>query len=205
MGETEARSTLLKSRFFLERARGVEDEDRQAFERFIEASIVFGRSVTFHLQKELSAHAGFADWYSTKRKQMSDDPIFGFFRDKRNYILKEGSIPVLQALSISVSDSVSLSGTVDAKVIRGKPWYRRMPLTWFQDTRATIIRTRNRFTRWVSRSIPRKRPRKSTQVSTSRRLHFQESQWAELPATDVLSQYLHKLETIVEEAEKRFQ
>lgn len=63
---------------------------------FMEACIVFARSVTLHLQKEL-AHA---DWYATRQDAMVIEPLFGFFRDRRNYILKEGRLGVRRTAGV---------------------------------------------------------------------------------------------------------
>jgi hypothetical protein len=204
MPESEARRTLSQSRFFLEQAHAAETIDRSAFEHFIEAAIVFGRSVTFHLQKEYSSRPGFWEWYSVRQAEMADDPIFSFLRDKRNYILKEGSIPVRQSISISLASTVMMSGLVEARVIRGQPWYCRRPSIWIQDGKAAIVRASRRVVRWWHHST-RRRPAPATKrVAAKTRLHFEDSPWRERAATDVIGEYLTKLESIVAEAERKF-
>ena len=202
MAESKARGTLSQSRFFLDQARVSEGFDRSAFGHFLGAAIVFGRSVTFHLQKEYSSRPSFEDWYRTKQAERTADPIFPFLRDKRNYILKEGSIPVEQTITISISDTVRISGHVEARVIRGKPWYQRRASTWIQDIRAEFIRTFRRFARFTQQSLRKIRAAPPTRVATSRRLHFEESPWNERAATEVIDDYLSKLERIADEAEE---
>ena len=52
--ELTAAKTLAKARFFFSEAIRVGVNDRKAFCNYLEASIVFARSVTFHLQEELA-------------------------------------------------------------------------------------------------------------------------------------------------------
>ena len=61
-----ARATLDTARFFCD-AAGRAADDVEAFRRYLQAAIVFARSVTFHLQKEYSDSAGFKDsWWPQK-------------------------------------------------------------------------------------------------------------------------------------------
>ena len=53
-----------------------------AFKNNLEAAIVFGRTVTFHLQAEFSHIQGFGPWYSEQRNFMEQDPLFTFFLDE---------------------------------------------------------------------------------------------------------------------------
>ena len=204
MAESEARKTLSQSCFFLDQALAVETTDRTAFEHFIAAAIVFGRSATFHLQKEYSARHGFEEWYSAKQAQMAADPLFSFLRDKRNYILKEASIPVRKTVSVSLSGNVMMSGHLEARVIRGQPWYRRRPYILLQDTNAAIGRIFRRFSRFLRNSARRMLPRRSKKVATTTLLHFDDDAWRDQAATDVISEYLRKLEAIVADAERQF-
>jgi hypothetical protein len=116
--------TVAQARFFLERARQSPD-DRIGLRRFVEAAIVFGRSVTFHLQKEFNAKHGFSAWYEEKQREMSSTPLMGFLLQTRNYILKEGAVAVRKTVSIEVREYVVASASVSVKVRRGRAWFRR--------------------------------------------------------------------------------
>lgn len=178
--------------------------DRTAFEHFLEASIVFGRSVTFALQKEFSGVPDFKLWYAQKQAEMASDSLFKFLLEKRNYILKEGPIAVPKTTSISIADTVILSDYVEAHVTRGKPWYRRSPKVLLQDVLTPIRGIMNRHRQKSRESRLRKRLEIHSESKTEERLHFEDEQWCDRAATDVISEYLHKLEKIVKEAENRF-
>jgi len=199
-----ARRTLERAQFFLEQAKTSESGNRRAFEHFLEAAIVFGRSVTFHLQKEFNTCTGFKEWYEQKQEQMESDPLFKFFKEKRNYILKEGPVPVQKTITIGVTESFNLSLSVEARVKRAKPWYKRSPKIWWEDTKAAIVwpLQRWRYERRLARK--RKQHQQPTRSEIQERLHFEEQEWRNRAATDVLQEYLHKLECLVEEAESRF-
>ena len=62
--ESIARRTLRKARFFAGQAEQSKTGQREAFETYLEAAIVFGRSVTYHIQKEFKHENGFDDWYA---------------------------------------------------------------------------------------------------------------------------------------------
>lgn len=98
MKHSVARNTLGKARFFLNQAELCETSDREAFEAYLAAAIVFARSITFHIQKEYRHQPNFENWYSHHEAKMRDDPICKFFIEKRNLIVKEG-IPSLKGLS----------------------------------------------------------------------------------------------------------
>ena len=199
-----ARRTLERAQFFLERAELSGSGDRKAFEHSLEAAIVFGRSVTFHLQKEFNARTGFKEWYAQKQEQMTSDPLFEFFKERRNYILKEGPVPVQKTITVVVTESITLSDFVEARVKRAKPWYRRSPKIWWEDIKAAIVGPLRRwqFERQLSRK--RKQRQRPTRSEIQERLHFEEPEWRNRAATDVLQEYLLKLECLVGEAESRF-
>lgn len=204
MPRSIARRTVERATFFLERAELCGTDDRKAFEHFLEAAIVFGRSVTFHLQKEFGHLAGFESWYGEKQAQMASDPVFGFFKDKRNYILKEGPIPVPKTAAVAVTGTITFSSFVEARVTRAKPWYRRRPKIWLEDVRTAIVRPVRRWQYERRLAKKRKQHQQPTPTEVHERLHFEEPEWRDRAATDVLREYLLKLERLVAEAESRF-
>ena len=50
---------------------------------------IYGRMVTFHIQKALNGVPDFDNWYQSKRKEMKEDELLQFFKDIRNKIEKE--------------------------------------------------------------------------------------------------------------------
>jgi len=201
---SNARETLDKAQFFVAEAREVSFEHRPRLERFVEAAIVFGRSVTFHLQKEYSRVDGFEEWYAAQQESMRADAVFGFFLHKRNFILKEGSLPVRRAISISVTEVAAGSVSVSAPVTRASPWYRRGPGILLDHALRPLRTLAFRWT--VGRG--RRRQSKVVQPPSSSEatvvVHFDDPDWGGRDALKLIEYYLASLRPIVEEAERRF-
>ena len=203
-GGSIARRTLETARFFLDQAESVGPGDRRALEHFLEAAIVFGRSVTFHLQRQFAGRAGFKEWYTQKQTEMANDPLLKFFKDKRNYILKEGPITIQKTVAIAITETIAVSAFVEARVIRGNPWFRRSPGIWLEDSRAAIGRLASRWRQKRQLARRRKQSQRATPTRAQERLHFEEPEWRERGATELLREYFAKLERLVENAEARF-
>lgn len=201
---SNARETLDKARFFLTEAETAGLDDRKRLERMIEAAIVFGRSVTFHLQKEFAHAEGFSDWYVEQQRKMREDPLCVFFLEKRNFILKEGPVPIRKTITVTITEAIAVSSSFSARVIRGKPWYRRRPGILVQDLLRPIREA------WSELKVRQRRRRRrraledASQSEAQEYLHFDDSDWKERPALDVLNEYLEKLEPVVDEAEEKF-
>ncbi|MGB2841137.1 MAG: hypothetical protein WBC40_01455 [Halobacteriota archaeon] len=202
--QSRARLKLEQARFFTVRASEVIPAQREAFVNFIEAAIVFARSVTFCLQSEYRHKPDFDRWYLGKQEAMKKDPIFAFFRDKRNYILKEGSASVHKAVSVAIEEHVGVSDFVEIKVIRGQPWYRRSPKILWEDFRVAIMKP---IRRWLWQRETKRRHlqlQKQSKVEVTESFFFDEPKWRDCPACDLLQEYLNNLEQIIAEAEIRF-
>lgn len=104
-----ARLTLEKARFFLERAKECLEQgerDRLALTCYIEATITFARSVTFHLQREGRNSLGdiFDEWYNDAiEKACEENPEFKFFSQVRNCIVHEGPVPLTYEMYVIVN------------------------------------------------------------------------------------------------------
>jgi len=202
--QSRARLKLEQARFFTTRASEDIPDQREAFVNFLEAAIVFARSVTFCLQSEYRHKPGFDEWYSSNQEAMEKDPLFAFFRDKRNYVLKQGPAGVHKVVSVGVEEHIVLSDFVEIKVIRGRPWYRRSPKILWEDFRAGIMKP---IRRWLSQREARQRHlelQKQSKVEVTEGFFFDDPEWKDHSACDLLQQYLDKLEQIVTEAERKF-
>jgi hypothetical protein len=196
--------TLEKAHFFADHARAAGPAQREDFSKFFEAAIIFARSTTLHLQKEYSQRSGFKDWYSGKQDMMRHDPVCSFFLKRRNFILKEGPVSLHKAASVTIRESLMLSGSVEVKVIRGKPWYRRSPKILWGDLRVIIMKP---ILRWLKKRETKRRrldSQEKPKVETTEDFVFDDPKWRDHPALDILSEYLGKLKLIVNEAETRF-
>jgi hypothetical protein len=197
-----AAKTLEKASFFLDQAETCPDLD--AFGHFLEAAIVYGRSVTFHLQKEFKNCSGFDVWYSEKQEQMTKDPLFSFLLKKRNYSLKEGPVSIQKTIAITITETVSVSDFVEVYITRGKPWYRRGLRILFEDLYSPLFQ---KFRKWrYERELCRQRKvRNKPQEAEVREIrHFEEPEWRTRPATDLVREYLQSLAALVKEGEALF-
>lgn len=197
------------ARFFLDKAELSRTAERETFEAYLSAAIVFGRSVTLQIQKEYKHRAGFDDWYSVHQKWMDDDPVCQFFLRARNLILKQGPVGVKRIWDLSGSVIIT-SATLPAelRVIRGKPWYRWSLKEIWEDLRAELIRPFCKLRR--RRKIARKHVQ--SDLDSSRHVtkaqgfyYFDAPAYETRPALELLGEYLDKLETIVDDAEWQFE
>lgn len=73
---------------------------RDEFEAFLEAAIIFGRSSLDRLKKEFKSHSGWSSWFAA----LKGNPSVEFFREHRNFILKEASPKVGQRIGFQPVD-----------------------------------------------------------------------------------------------------
>jgi hypothetical protein len=200
-----ARQMLRMARFFSEQARRSADtNDRDALTMYLQAAIVFGRSVTFALQKECARASGFSEWYEQKQAELRNDPVAKFFLETRNVILKQGPIAVPKETNIAIHESVLLSDCVQVKVIRGVPWYRRSPKVLWEDFGApALTRLSVCLRRLLSAVRPKRRANGSTSVIVDR-YRFDTDDLKDRSAFEALDEYLAVMERIVSDAEKVF-
>lgn len=201
----EARKKLEQARLFVSRAYQVKPDQREILVGNLEAAIVFGRSVTFCLHKDFHDKPGFDVWYAKKQDLMRQDPLFKYFVEKRNYVLKEGSAGIYKSINMEIALTIGISDFVTScKVIRGRPWYRRSPKILWQDYKASI---REPIRQWMWKRNMRnraKRKRAHSTVKVSEGYYFDDPAWESREIFDLFGEYLDKLEQIVSEAEKTF-
>jgi len=203
--QSSARLKLEQARFFMACAsEAISARQRNAFVNFIEAAIVFARSVTLCLQKEYQGKTNFNRWYSEKQDIMNNDPICRFFKDKRNYVLKEGSAGIHKNITITAGGGLLISGSCEVEVIRGQPWYHRSPKILWKDLRVTIMRP---IRGWLKRRETKRRQlqsQKQSKAEVSEEFFFDDPKWRDRSCLDLLQEYLDKLELIVTEGDVRF-
>jgi hypothetical protein len=199
-----ARNTLRGARYFASNAITAGTSDLTVFGYNIEAAIVFGRSVTFHLQKEFANRPEFPAWYARWQTKLNVDPISRYFVTKRNYVLKEGPAQLARSVNIFIDASLTMQGELGAVVIRGSPWYRRSWRVLVED----LVRP---VKQWLVRKQKARAERKVREevISESRTravtvVHFEDSPVPNEPAIDLVRQYLDLLEQLVGETEARW-
>jgi len=82
----DSRSAIERAKLFLSKAKACSTKERVDFEAYLEASIIFGRAALHRFQSKYEKEAGFEQWWNS----LLNDPSIKFFREERNFILKEG-------------------------------------------------------------------------------------------------------------------
>lgn len=101
-----ARDTLVTAKAGLKMMEAINATEQNVGLRNV---IVFGRSVTFVLQNLKGKHPMFDPWYATHTEKMKSDPVFSFFRDVRNEVLKEGRLDLGTAVTIHHFDPSTMA------------------------------------------------------------------------------------------------
>lgn len=69
------------------------------------------RNITFILQAEAGDKPTLKSWYEGRRKQLADDPVLAFFKDARNYVVKQGNLNPASKVRVRARvDSLEISG-----------------------------------------------------------------------------------------------
>ena len=200
-----ARSTIAKAKFFLAQADEAGCIRRDDFCNHLEASIVFTRSVTFHLQKEFANCVGFSEWYTKHQKSLGLNQLGRFLLEQRNYLLKEGPITTHRVIEITMTASVHLSGSATITIKRGAPWYRRSPLILWEDATYPFreklrVHRENRNQAKTRQQIGQNQPPDVTRDA----IYFSNEEWETVPAIELVHRLLDELNIIVLEAEQKF-
>jgi hypothetical protein len=207
-----SRNALESARYFLSRAQKAEGggDDvaaREEFGRYLEAAIVFGRTVTFRLQSEFSKAVGFRKWYEEVQARLGQDRLCKFFNQERTLILKQRPLQTNMTAIVLTHISVSFNVAVETVVVRGNPWYRRSPRIIVHDLLQPL---RQRLHKWRQRRDEARKERaraKETpqpKTTTARAFYLADQDWKDEPAVALVRRYLDTLEPIIAEAEAKF-
>jgi hypothetical protein len=90
----ESRGALARAAFFLDKAKACPLDAREDFEAFLEASIIFARAAVHRFKTK---HDGHPSWKAVW-DAWSDEPAVEFFRQERDWILKEAPPKIGQKL-----------------------------------------------------------------------------------------------------------
>jgi len=91
-----SRRALSRARFFLTWASSCSGEKREEYEACLEAAIIFARAGLHRLKSRYDGHPRWKAWWNGLRANQSVE----FFRNERNWILKEGSPKVGQIVRL---------------------------------------------------------------------------------------------------------
>src|SRR5262249_20840391 len=154
------------------------------FAHNINAAIVFGRSVTWHIQKDYKHRAGFDEWYEQEQQALRKNPLCRFFHEARTTISKVRLTAARRRFSLSLEGGVYLTEWLDAELFNVRPWYRRTLREHWQEVlrrvRKPVSALRVRLRRQVRTFKERLAARRSFGGSVN--LWFDDPPWHESPA-----------------------
>lgn len=198
---TNVRDALRKARELLTTAEMglamARDTDPTRRPMGIQNVAVFGRSVTFALQnlRTVVGKAAFDEWYIPHLEAMKRDPIFDYFSDLRNEILKEGPPRTgvsahMEHLNTWELERLRASGPPGTKsffigdALGGSGWIVELP-----------DGTQQKF--YVQ--LPNDLARRITVT-----LHLIDNPMANIPIDELCSRYVDRLAALMREAETYF-
>lgn len=97
------RTAIARAEFFLTLAEHCTPEQRTEFEAFLEAAIVFARAALHRFKCEFDSHPTWNAWFA----QLKGNPSVEFFREHRDFLLKEASPKIGQLISFNPVASAS--------------------------------------------------------------------------------------------------
>jgi hypothetical protein len=217
---TSPRNPLTRARFLLAQAEALPGTEQEAFDNYLQAAIVFGRSVYQYLQSLADATGvdpGYRKWFEASRTGMTADPVLAFFREARDLLVHHRHVPVQRRVFLTGSISAHASMYAELTVTRGQRWYRRSLGILWHDAEAAVMRPIKRWRFRLGVAVKRRRRalgekveawrtqrRNRSVVPTVREFYLDDPEGLDRPAVDLVRAYLDRLEVIVLEAEARF-
>ena len=86
----------MRAKFFLDLAKKCPGDNRNDFEAFMEASIIFARAALHRLQSKYNRHPKWKPWWES----LLSNSAVEFFRTERDFIMKEGPPKVGQIVRL---------------------------------------------------------------------------------------------------------
>lgn len=96
------RDSISRAELFLNLAKECSVDEREKYEAFLEASIVFARAAIHRLQSRYKNHPGWQSWWGS----MDGDPSVTFFKNERNWLLKDGPPKIHQVIRFGEPASI---------------------------------------------------------------------------------------------------
>ncbi len=97
MSTAHSRTALARAEFFLHLAEECRPDQRAEFEAYVDASIIFARTALHRLKNKYSHNPSWAAWFA----QLKGNPAVEFFRENRDFLLKENPAKIGQVISFN--------------------------------------------------------------------------------------------------------
>ena len=125
-----ARGAIEKARYFLAQAEYAERDPNISSARLpylanLEAAIVSARSTLDHLKSEFASKPGYRQWHDGEWRQLETNSVFNLISERRTWIVHRAAEKVNLTITMHAEMGAYATVTVNATVIRGKPWYKR--------------------------------------------------------------------------------
>jgi len=214
-----ARDTLEKARYFVDRAVDAEADPsskRIGFVADLQAAIVFGDAVWDHLRAEFKHKPGFSSWESGRSAYLQSQPIYLFISQPgsrnrpgdqlgmRHFILHRGGEPINLTVAVGLLIKITSKMTVDAQVIRAKPWYRRSPRIIIHDlTYPARVRWR-KFRDELAALRQQQASQPAGRATLEQTYYFDDANWRTEPAQQIVRKYLDMMKSEIDDAERLF-
>jgi hypothetical protein len=184
MAEIVARQTLLKPEYFLQQAKQAELDpgmsgNRLPFLANLEVAIVYGRSVTWHIEEEFKGHIGFDDWFRNLQDATEKDTW-------------EFSVSGVTLLFTTALSKLSLRSALRSQItLLSQTGQRR------QSFGAAVVPLSSRPRLRVRLPASPLGQSAALPAEPSQRFYFAETEWTEVSAIQLVGQYLAAMREII--------
>jgi hypothetical protein len=201
------RVTLTDALFFHAAASQAPQAEQVLITRYINAAILFGRHVTFQMQYEYSARAGFEPWYQVIQTGLNSDKLVRFMAEARTAKVHKAPLPINRMIFLAGTSFGGSSARAELTV-KHNPLYRR----GFRSRIEQALGQMKRILRLVATNQrplmvappltpPTERPQPKVPESY---YFFDHADWRERSAIELVGEYLEKLAAVVNEVETKF-
>jgi hypothetical protein len=202
VGTLNAKTTLLKSQYFLKQARIAQADpqilaDRLPFAANLEAAIIYARSAVDHLRNELAPmhrSKGYGRWHDNHWKALCKlDPVCDYFVNRRNFIVHQEPEKTHAQISLGpIQMSAQASVSVSVAVVRATG-------TTEPDQPANVDAKQKASS--VQNNSP-EQPKPSSQAS--QQFFFADSAWRGEPAVTYVGEFIAAIQEFISDAEAKF-
>src|SRR5215813_10550286 len=102
MVTSQSRDAISRARFFVQKAESCSVRQQEECEAYLEAAIIFGRTVLHRLKSEHDKHPKWDGWWNGLLSNAS----VSFFRVERDWFLKEGPPMIWQVIRLGDSSDL---------------------------------------------------------------------------------------------------
>ena len=100
MAEFDKRHGISRARFFLQKAVDCEAGQRDEFEAYLDAAIIFARTALLRLKPTYEHHPNWQPWWSNLLVDATTKPSVDFLQCERNWILHEAPARINRVIHV---------------------------------------------------------------------------------------------------------